>query len=775
MKNRWKKTKVASNILQASKTSILFGVAVAAATPLLGNSAIAQPQVQVTTIKVELGAVPTGAKIMHIPGGNRLVAEFEVSKDVKNKVAITNPYVKSVSSQYSDGKLRMLIETRFPVKFGISNNGELGVITLEKSATFEDVNQVAEYGSAIKVVEKKTVPTVDYTKENNSVNNAPVVSSTVTTNNANTVEKNNAGFVSSVSKVQTNTFAQKAELKGINIKAEGRNAKLTLDLDGIKEPVISKSGNFLIIDLPQVEIAPEFQKNIATSHLGTPVKTLDVTTQRGNGRIILAGQTEEWTYSSYQTDKKTVIEIKPVDLEIKEQVYKGKPLTLNFQNMDVRAILQVLADFTGMNIVASDSVSGSMTVRLKDVPWDQALDLVLEARNLQKQQNGNVVWVATRQEITEKNKAQIELKEQNNTLAPLMLRFFQLNHYKAEEMKKILEQKDSSEGSDGKQSGKFLSSRGSVGIDVRNNTVFIQDTNANLEEISRIIKRLDQASKQVLIEAKLVVVDDKFGRELGSKFGMSLNKQNRSTGIGIANTMTGSQGAAGGGTNAGAASVVDNGAAWSNGVTGGGSIGFTILNAAMGNMLSFELSALEENNRGKVISNPRLLTTNNKKAEIKQGTEIPYVTPGSGNSPPTVQFKTAALKLGVTPQVSANGRVTMDLDISKDTIGQLVNVQGGGQVPSIDTRQMTTQVTVNDGQTVVLGGIYEVTNREDLSKVPLLGDIPWVGNLFKHKSTSVDKVELLIFITPKVVEESDLDNLTANESQSSNEIDLRKK
>lgn len=741
MNQRWKKTKLATEMFVANKKSIFFGVA-AATTILVAPTAIAQEQV--STIKVELGAIPSSAKILHIPGGNRLVAEFEVSKDLKNKIVANSPFVESISSQYSGGKLRMLIETTTPVKYKISNTGMNGFITLEKNATYEDASQ--PFVPAIKVVESPMAQT----------NSAAI-------NDVKNDVKN--GFVSSVSKTQANKYEHRADLKGINIKAEGRNAKLTLDIDGNKEPVISKSGNFLIIDLPQVDVSPELQKNIGTSQLGTPIKSMDITTQRGNGRIVLAGTSDEWTFSSYQTEKKTVVEIKPVDAEVKEQIYKGKPLTLNFQNMDVRAILQVLADFTGMNIVASDSVAGNMTVRLKDVPWDQALDLVLEARNLQKQRNGNVIWVATRQEIAEKNKAQIELKEQNNTLAPLVLRFFQLNHYKAEEMKKILEQKDGGSEESGK-SGKFLSARGSVGVDVRNNTLFVQDTTDNLEEVGRIIKRLDQAAKQVLIEAKLVVVDDKFGREIGSKFGINLNKQNRSTGVGLGSDYSGSQSLAGGNQGAGTN--------WNNPVSGGGSIGFTILNAAMGNMLSFELSALEENNRGKVISNPRLLTTNNKKAEIKQGTEIPYVTPGSANAPATVEFKTAALKLGVTPQVSANGRVTMDLDIAKDTIGQLVNVQGGGQVPSIDTRQMTTQVTVNDGQTVVLGGIYEVSNREDLSKVPLLGDIPWVGNLFKNKSNSVEKVELLIFITPRVIDESDLDNLTENEKMTSNEIDIRK-
>lgn len=572
-----------------------------------------------------------------------------------------------------------------------------------------------------------------------------------------TPKVNNLGIVETQSVFQPT----KLEVDRINFKAEGRSAKLTIDFnENNVEPKIVKTDDLLIIDLPNITIPAEFQQNVSTKRAGSVVKNLDIATRNESGRIVLS-QDEPWNFHHYQMDNKLVIEIKP-NIDTTDLKYKGKPLTLNFQNMDVRAIIQVLADFTGLNIITSDLVTGAMTIRLTDVPWDQALDLILESNNLRQEKNGNVIWIATSQEVAEKNKTQLEISLQEEALAPLKLRFFQLNHYKAEDMKNIIEGNNAG----GKGDFRFLSQKGTVGLDPKNNTIFVQDVESKLEEISKIVGKLDVASKQILIEAKLVVVDDKFQRDIGAKFGAGYGRRKGNTDYAIGNSI---------GDNL---SMIDggrpSGTMWDGPVKGGGSIGFTILNAISGNLLNIELSALEEENRGKVISSPKLLTVDNRKAEIRQGTQIPYVMPGSNDQTPTVQFKDAVLSLGVTPQVSANGRVTLDLDIKKDTVGQLVNVQGGGQVPSIDTRSINTQVTINDGQTVVLGGIYEVTSRDDISKVPFFGDIPWIGNLFKTKSKSNDKVELLIFITPHIVYDEDLDRINSFENQN-NEFTLEKK
>lgn len=568
---------------------------------------------------------------------------------------------------------------------------------------------------------------------------------------------NNLGIVETQSVFQPTRL----EVDRINFKAEGRNAKLTIDFNESNvEPKIVKTDDLLIIDLPNIMIPTEFQQNVSTKRAGSVVKNLDIATRNDSGRIVLS-QDEPWNFHHYQMDNKLVVEIKP-NIDTTDLKYTGKPLTLNFQNMDVRAIIQVLADFTGLNIITSDLVTGSMTIRLTDVPWDQALALILEANNLRQEKNGNVIWIATSQEVTEKNRTQLEISLQEEALAPLKLRFFQLNHYKAEEMKNIIEGRNSG----GQGEFRFLSQKGTVGVDVKNNTIFVQDVESKLEEISKIVAKLDVASKQILIEAKLVVVDDKFQRDIGAKFGAGYSRRGGNNDYIVGNNIGDNLGMADG--------QRPSGNMWDGPIKGGGSIGFTILNAISGNLLNIELSALEEENRGKVISSPKLLTVDNRKAEIRQGTQIPYVMPGSGDQTPTVQFKDAVLSLGVTPQVSANGRITLDLDIKKDTIGQLVNVQGGGQVPSIDTRSIDTQVTINDGQTVVLGGIYEVTNREDISKVPFFGDIPWIGNLFKTKSRSNDKVELLIFITPHIVYDEDLDRINSFENQNS-EFTLEKK
>lgn len=720
---------------------------------LLNNKSYVLP-IAFENAKVEL------LQVNHIKHTNKIILDFDNVTNLKeNFNFVKNELIEDASIQRNGKKLRLAIDVTGPVKMNVQKNldGQFSIV-VTKSSEFIVTSTLTNNVPIL--VEKPQSKPYEAT-----IVNTTVVSTTKTTNVDNKPILNTK--VISPIALQVPTSSLSGELTRINLKAQGKVAKLTLSLNnGSIVPNITKSGNLLIIDLPNVKIPEEFQKNTTVSELGTVVHNMDVATQKGSGRLVLS-QNENWTHSLYQTDKEVVIEIKPVVKESSEIVYKGKTLTFDFQNMDIRAIFYTIADFSGLNMVLSDSVTGSMTFKLKDVPWDQALDVLLESRNLQQQKQGNVIWVATRQEVADKNKAQLELNNQAAELAPLKLEFVQLNHYKAKEMKDILEGKGNS--TEPEKSISLLSKRGSVGLDVRNNKIFIQETEEKLAEINKIIRRLDMPSKQVLIEAKLVVVDDKFGRDFGAKFGFGLGKRGNSTGVGIGGSGldatnfasgTGGQAPLNYGFNMPAANA--------------GSIGFTILNAVTGNILSAELSALEENNRGKVISNPRLLTADNKRAEIEQGTEIPYVTPGANNSPATVAFKKAVLSLGVIPQVSPNGRVTMELEINKDTVGQLVNVQGGGQVPSIDTRKITTQVTVADGQTVVLGGIYEVSNREDLSKVPFLGDIPWVGNLFKNSTRSNQKAELLIFITPHVIYDEDLDSINKNEIKI-DEIDFSKK
>jgi type IV pilus assembly protein PilQ len=536
-------------------------------------------------------------------------------------------------------------------------------------------------------------------------------------------------------------------------------------------PVMKKEGNKLIIDFKNVSIPSELQRRINTESLNSVTQAMDVSMQQNNGKLVLE-QKDNWDYSFYQLEKQFVIDVKPIAQQEEEKKYIGKKLSISFQDMEVRAILQVIADFTGLNIMSSDKVTGTMTIRLKDVPWDQALDLVLESRGLQKVKDGNVVWVATAEEVTTNNRTKLELQTQNVELEPLKLEFFQINYYKAEDLKKVLEGKSDNGGSSGNNNViSMLSKRGTIGVDPRNNVLFIQETEEKLKELRKLIRKLDIANKQVLVEAKIVIADSDFGRDLGSRFGVKYRRQNGNGGIGVGGSLTESSNQASGLAQA----ITPQSNLASQGINSitPGVIGLTLLNMASGNALGLELSALEVNNRGKVLSSPRLLTADNKKATIEQGTEIPYVTPGSSGSPPTVSFKKAVLQLDVTPQIAPNGKVVLDLNIRKDSIGQNIPVQGGGQIPSIDTKNINTMVTVNNGQTVVLGGVYEIESKDDLSKIPLFGDIPLLGNLFKHSSKNEAKGELMIFITPYIIEEADLDETGKEEKP--NEITLNKK
>jgi type IV pilus assembly protein PilQ len=409
--------------------------------------------------------------------------------------------------------------------------------------------------------------------------------------------------------------------------------------------------------------------------------------------------------------------------------------------------------------MSSDQVLGTMTIRLKDVPWDQALDLVLDSRGLQKVKDGNVIWVATSKEVSDNNEAKDKITKQNENSDPLDLEFFQINYYKASDLKNVLEgvANDATANSNSSAPTKsigVLSSRGSMGVDSRNNMLFVQDTEEKRKKIRKLIKKFDVANKQVLVEAKIVIADNKFGKDIGSKFGVKY-RQDGSTSIGIGGNINESFSQANGVTSV---TPLTNLASQGINSVSPGVIGLTLLNMATGNALGVELSALEQNNRGKVLSSPRLLTADNKKASIEQGTEIPYVTPGTSGSAPTVSFKKAVLKLEVTPQIAPNGKVVLDLNIIKDSIGQLIPIQGGGQIPSIDTKNIQTMITVNNGQTVVLGGVYEITKADDVQKIPFFGDLPFLGNLFKHTATTDNKGELMIFITPYVIEDKDLDD-----------------
>ncbi|GAP66112.1 type IV pilus secretin PilQ/competence protein [Mizugakiibacter sediminis] len=541
-----------------------------------------------------------------------------------------------------------------------------------------------------------------------------------------------------------------------------------------------RQGDRVVVDLSNVKLPAKLARRLDVLDFATPVQSIE-TSARPNGarmEIAVRGDIEP---AAYQTGTEYVVEIAPKKTEQKalgkgqEPVYTGSRVTFNFQDIPTRSVLQLLADVSGLNIVASDTVGGSVTLRLVNVPWDQALDVVLRAKGLDKRRNGNIIWVAPQQELAryEQDLAEARLKAEDN--AELVSDIIPISYGKASDIAKLLTQGSlGGTGGGGARRG-FLSTRGSVSFDERTNTLLINDTPDKIRSIRELVGTLDRPVQQVLIESRIVVASDDFTRELGVKFGVSGVQQQASNGhtIAIGGTGSGADNTATSGV--GAAGSPAPGVFPHSGVPVGnlsdrlnvnlpaanptGSFGLAILGANY--LLDLELSAAQTEGRGEVISSPRVITANQQEAVIKQGQQIGYVTfqnsgagGGSGAGTATVQFKDAVLELRVTPTITADDRVYLQINVKKDSLAQLVPNPGGGFVPQIDTREINTSVLVDNGQTVVLGGIYEITKSETLKKVPGLGDIPGLGVLFRNKNRTNNKAELLIFVTPKILAES---------------------
>jgi type IV pilus assembly protein PilQ len=551
----------------------------------------------------------------------------------------------------------------------------------------------------------------------------------------------------------------------------GRNGegRIIVDLSDTTTGIdIRQQGKTLIVDFIKTSLPRNLERRLDVGDFATPVMTIDTFEQAGNTRMVIEPK-GLWEHSAYQTDNRFIVEVKPIQEDPNRLTqgtragYKGEKLSLNFQNVEVRAVLQVIADFTGLNIITSDTVTGSLTLRLKDIPWDQALDIIMQTKGLDMRKNGNVVLIAPREELAVKEKQQLESMQQINDLEPLQTEMFQLNYQKADAIKALISDKE----------GKFLSKRGTAVVDARTNILFVQDTGGRLEEVRRLIRQIDVTVRQVVIESRIVIADDKFGRQLGVRFGMQTGfTLNRRYAGGVGGTLNTQPVVSSSGTTTTRETRTQTPFELASGIASAGysdspqlnvnlpvtnpagQLALTLINLGSGNLINLELSALEADSRGKVVSSPRVVTADNQKASIEQGTEIPYVTPGTGNSPATVQFKKAVLRLDVTPQITPDNRIIMTVEIRKDSVGQFVPVAGGGFVPSIDTKNVITQIAVNNGDTAVIAGIYEETLNNDVTKVPFLGDIPYLGYLFKTTNKNIEKTELLIFLTPRIVKES---------------------
>jgi type IV pilus assembly protein PilQ len=515
---------------------------------------------------------------------------------------------------------------------------------------------------------------------------------------------------------------------------------------------VRQQGQNIIVDFAKAGLPEVLRRRLDVTDFGTPVQSITTTRSGENVRMVIEPK-GLWEHSAYQSDSQLVIEVKPIKEEPNKltqgtQGYKGEKLSLNFQSVEVRAVLQVIADFTGLNIITSDTVSGNLTLRLKDVPWDQALDIVMQAKGLDMRKNGSVIWIAPKEEILTKEKLELEQRAQIAELEPLKTESFQLNYQKSDSFKTILD----NAGGGGKS---ILSKRGSVVIDPRTNQLFVTDIPSKLEEIRKLVQKTDIASRQVLIEARIVEADDKFSKNLGAKLFFGSRNNGGGATLEASGQQTGTVQAAGGsspdgvGLNIGSLSSVNGNAVSlpANGINGAlaGSVALSLFNAAATKFIGLELSALEADGKGKILSSPRVITADQLKATIEQGTELPYqVATSSGAT--SLAFRKANLKLDVTPQITPDGNVVLDVDITKDSVGQQT-LQGF----AIDTKHVKTQVLIENGGTVVIGGIYIQQDRKTVTKVPFFGDIPLLGNLFKNTEDTNDKTELLIFLSPKII------------------------
>ncbi|MBQ9578473.1 MAG: type IV pilus secretin PilQ family protein, partial [Ottowia sp.] len=500
---------------------------------------------------------------------------------------------------------------------------------------------------------------------------------------------------------------------------------------------IQQRGQSLVVELLKTSLPEGLRRRLDVSDFGTPVQIIN-TVQNGNNVRVTIEPHGVWEHSAYQSDNQLVVEVRPQKVSRDKltagQGYNGEKLSLNFQDIDVRSLLQVIADFTNFNIVTSDTVRGNLTLRLKDVPWDQALDIILQAKNLGMKRSGNVLQIAPKDELAAKEKAELEALKAISDLEPLRTQAFQLNYAKA---KNIRDQLKDSSGTG--TSNHMLSARGSVIAEERTNQLFITDVPSRLAQIEEMIAKLDVPVRQVLIEARIVEATDTFNRDLGVRLG-GHSSANRRLQVGTGNYSSNDTGTSFDFTN-----FLNLPAPVGNPAT----LAVTLFSKGASSLLNLEISALEGDSKGRIISSPRVVTADQTKATIKQGTQIAYQESAGQSGATSTSFKDAVLKLDVTPQITPEGNIILDLVVNKD---KPVNVPGYAE-PAIDTNEITTQVLVENGGTVVIGGIYTIEESEAVSKVPLLGDIPVVGNLFKQRSRSDAKRELLVFITPRMLAE----------------------
>ena len=510
-----------------------------------------------------------------------------------------------------------------------------------------------------------------------------------------------------------------------------------------------RENNQINIELVGSQLPKELQRRMDVSDFATPINHIDSIQDGANIRMTISSN-GDFEHLAYQTDRVYTIEVAPISKEEEEKKRKekfgftGERLSLNFQDIEVRSVLQLLADFTGLNLVVSDSVAGNLTLRLKNVPWDQAMDIILKTKGLGQRTAGNVILIAPTDEIAAREKLELEARKQVEELERLRTEFIKVNYAKASDMAELLKQVDNA----------ILSPRGSVSVDERTNTLLVKDTNSSLVNVRNLLVELDIPVRQVLIESRVVIAADDFSKELGVRFGISRDSQGT--------TVPGDAGYTSGTINGVRSLANDDPLAAEDSLNvnmpvqnPAGSFALALAKLPLGTLLEMELSAAQIEGNAEVVSSPRVITADSHTARIEQGVEIPYLELSDGDA--TLKFRKAVLSLEVTPQITPDDRVIMDLDVHKDNVGETVSFGAGLSAPSIDTREVQSQLLVDNGQTVVLGGIYETEKATQVTRVPFFSDLPFVGVLFRSSLEVDDRTELLIFVTPKILQGASVD------------------
>jgi len=562
------------------------------------------------------------------------------------------------------------------------------------------------------------------------------------------------------------------EIRAINFRrGQAGEGRVVVDLADASTGIdIRQQGSSLVVDFLKTSVPDALKKRLDVTDFGTPITSVNTVVQGDTVRMVVS-PTGMWEHNAYQSDNQFVLEVKKVIEDPNKLVqgtrggYKGEKLSLNFQNIDVRSVLQVIADFTNFNIITSDSVGGNLTLRLKDVPWDQALDIILQSKGLDMRKNGNVIWIAPRDELAAKEKLELESKAQIGDLEPLRTESFQLNYQRAEAVQALI--------TNDKQ--KMLSKRGSAVVDQRTNKLFVQDVGGRLDDVRRLLQEIDVPVRQVMIEARIVEAEDTFSKNLGSRLGLAGNPYSRLQG-----TTSREQTIGGGDTSTKVTffgkGYVSGGVLDTGFMTGQietkpdflrdvlnvnlragtiaskapGQIAMSLFNNSRYAALNLELSALEADGKGKIVSSPRVVTADGVEALIEQGVEIPYQQATSSGAT-SVSFRKANLSLRVKPNITPDGRIVMVLDVNKDSPNVQIAIQNG---VAIDTKHVKTEVLIENGGTIVVGGIYTQDVRDVTTRIPFLGDLPYVGFLFRQRERRDNKTELLVFITPRIVSES---------------------